>query len=124
MIKTALKIGLSILPKRYRTADWLLVTTRKRKNKKTGKPETKSKVVGGSDLKKMMELQATGINKKGGGKLTAKVVKNTKKLGSRKEFDAIYGKSTGTDLMKGTQVKSSSDFMKLKGKNDKTFKYN
>ena len=112
MIKTALKIGLSILPKRYRTADWLLVTTRKRKNKKTGKLETKSKVVGGSDLKKMMELQATGINKKGGGKVTAKVVKNTKKLGSRKEYDTLYEKATGRNPVSGKEAMSDSEMMK------------
>ena len=112
MIKTALKIGLSILPKRYRTADWLLVTFRKRKNKKTGKPETKTKVIGGSDMKKMIELQAKGINKKGGGKLTAKVVKNTKKLGSRKEYDALHEKAHGYNPMTGKDTLSDSEMMK------------
>ena len=112
MIKTAIKIGLSILPKRYRTSDWLLVTTRKRKNKKTGKPETKTKVVGGSDMKKMMDLQAKGINEKAPLGVTAKVVKNTKKLGSRKEYDTLYEKATGRNPVSGKEAKSDSEMMK------------
>lgn len=112
MIKTAIKIGLSILPKRYRTADWLLVTTRKRRNKKTGKPETKTKVIGGSDMKKMMDLQAKGINEKAPLGVTAKVVKNTKKLGSRKEYDTLYEKATGRNPVSGKEAKSDSEMMK------------
>jgi len=112
MLKTAIKIGLSILPPRYRTAEWLLVTLRKRKNKKTGKPETKTKVIGGSDIKKMMELQAKEINKKGGGKITAKVVKNTKKLGERKEYDSLYEKATGRNPVTGKEALSDSEMMK------------
>ena len=112
MIKTAIKIGLSILPKRYRTADWLLVTTRKRRNKKTGKPETKTKVIGGSDMKKMMDLQAKGINEKAPLGVTAKVVKNTKKLGSRKEYDTLYERATGRNPVSGKEAKSDSEMMK------------
>lgn len=117
MVKKAIQIGLSILPKRYRTADWLLVTIKKYLDPKTKKLKEKTKVIGGSQLKKHLDGTARTLNKEKG--VTAKVIKNPRKI-DRGEYDDIVEKTLGSGAREqltgvkkpGPRYTSSGEMMK------------